>query len=89
MSIARKPKAANKQFINTGNEKQVSDFINQGGNPTPKNENKKESNLKNVQLRLEVDLIGQIDKTLESRIPRCSRHNWILEAIFEKLENDK
>ncbi|MCY7283567.1 MAG: hypothetical protein LH679_08995, partial [Cyanobacteria bacterium CAN_BIN43] len=39
-----------------------------------------------VKLRVPADLLAQVDTAVKSRRPSPSRHQWILEAIYEKLE---
>jgi hypothetical protein len=39
-----------------------------------------------VKLRLPTSLLEQIDDSVESRKPLLSRHQWILEAIYAKLD---
>jgi len=38
-----------------------------------------------VQLRLPAELLSEIDAAVRKRRPAPSRHQWILEAIYEKL----
>jgi len=42
-----------------------------------------------VQLRLPRHLIDQIDAARSSRTVAPSRHSWLLEAIHEKLKQEK
>jgi hypothetical protein len=91
MTITRKPKAAT-----------VEDFIEQGGSaPTLKQAEpeepikakrgrrpKKKREEVGVALRLPLDLIDKIDTAVDSRRIPLSRHQWILEAICEKLDHD-
>lgn len=39
-----------------------------------------------VKLRIDGHLLAQIDAAVNARRPAPSRHQWILEAIYEKLE---
>lgn len=39
-----------------------------------------------VKLRLDAKLLARIDSAVAERRPEPSRHQWILEAIYEKLE---
>jgi hypothetical protein len=41
-----------------------------------------------VKLRVPQDLLTQIDAAVASRRPAPSRHQWIIEAIYQKLERD-
>jgi hypothetical protein len=44
---------------------------------------------KPVKLRVPESLLNQIDAAVEKRRPAPSRHSWILEAIWEKLEREE
>jgi hypothetical protein len=48
----------------------------------------KDAGKKNLQLRLETELINQIDAVRGNRTIFPSRHTWILEAIHEKLQKE-
>jgi hypothetical protein len=78
MAITRKP--SNKTNVS---EAAINAIIEKGGS-VPKD--KMEVEKKNLQLRLETDLINQIDEIREKRTIPPSRHTWILEAIYEKLQ---
>lgn len=41
-----------------------------------------------LKLRVPVELLTEIDAAVARRRPSPSRHQWILEAIYEKLERD-
>ncbi|WP_019498970.1 hypothetical protein [Pseudanabaena sp. PCC 6802] len=41
--------------------------------------------VKGLKLRLSVQLLAEIDAAVKRRRPAPSRHQWILEAIYEKL----
>jgi hypothetical protein len=81
MAIARKPKP-----------KTVDEFIEEGGSapvatvPTATKVARTEKAEQPVKLRVPADLLEQIDAAVAARKPSPSRHNWILEAIYEKLE---
>jgi hypothetical protein len=88
MTITRKPKAAT-----------VEDFIEQGGSaPTLKQAEpikakrgrrpKKKREEVGVALRLPLDLIDRVDAAVDDQRIPLSRHQWILEAICEKLDHD-
>ncbi len=49
----------------------------------------KEQTIHPVKLRLEANLLNQIDAVVTRRRPAPSRHQWILEAIFEKLKREQ
>ena len=79
MAISRKPKN-----ITAASEAAINAIIEKGGSVM---NDKPDSERKNLQLRLETDLIEQIDKIRRKRMVPPSRHTWILEAIHEKLQN--
>jgi hypothetical protein len=84
MAIARKPKP-----------KTVDDFIEEGGSapaataPVERKPARTEKAEQPVKLRIPAELLEQIDAVVAARRPSPSRHNWILEAIYEKLERGK
>jgi hypothetical protein len=41
-----------------------------------------------VKLRLSLSLLERIDGAVDQRKPSPSRHQWILEAIYEKLDRE-
>lgn len=76
MTVRRKP------------TKSVVDFIHAGGtDPAEKKAAEVPADaIQAVKLRLPQSLIDQIDDAVAGRKPPPSRHQWILEAIYEKLE---
>ncbi len=78
MAIARKPKPNN-----------VDDFILQGGSvPEVATKPLSEEEVKGLKLRLPVDLLKRVDEAVANRRPAPSRHQWILEAIYKKLDDE-
>jgi hypothetical protein len=91
MPITRKPKVS-----------AIEDFIEQGGSaPTLKpaaieepikvkrgRRPKKKREEVGVALRLPLDLIDRVDGAVDDRRIPLSRHQWILEAICEKLDRE-
>ncbi len=69
------------------NEKAVNAIIERGGQ-VPKS-NKVSKNISLVQLRLATDVLTQIDDNRLTRHPKPSRHSWLLEAIYEKLQREE
>lgn len=71
--------------------KKVEDFIGEGGSvplvATPQGEGE-ELDIKGLKLRLTVELLAEVDAVVKQRRPSPSRHQWILEAIYEKLERE-
>jgi hypothetical protein len=86
MAVRQKPKGI------TRKPKNVEDFIQEGGSvpqvATPQSE-PDEADVKGLKLRLTVELLAEVDAAVKQRRPAPSRHQWILEAIYEKLERDK
>ena len=67
----------------------IKNIINKGGS-TPKTKEVKTTKL--LQLRIETNLINEIDSILNSGLyPKISRHSWIMFAIkdFLKKEQEK
>jgi hypothetical protein len=94
MPVTRKPKNQTPdEFINQGGTSTITadrevpadSVTNTGKRGRPPKEKEDESNLK---LRLSVSLLEQIDAAVNERKPSPSRHQWILEAIYEKLDRE-
>jgi hypothetical protein len=72
--------------------KNVEEFIQEGGSApqvaTPQTE-LDEADVKGLKLRLTIELLAEVDAAVKQRRPAPSRHQWILEAIYEKLARDK
>jgi hypothetical protein len=94
MAITRKPKATTADnFIENGGsaaisidlEQSVSQAQTTGQKGRPRKEKEEEIGVK---LRLPTSLLEQIDNSVESRKPVLSRHQWILEAIYAKLDRE-
>jgi hypothetical protein len=81
MVVRRKPKSVN-------------EFIQEGGSPAQEitsqaaEQEVTEAEVKGLKLRLPVDLLERVDISVKSRRPVPSRHQWILEAIYEKLDRE-
>ncbi len=83
MAISRKPNPAKVS------EEKIQSVINQGGSVATTNEPEiSESEKKNLQLRLDAELIKRIDESRKKRAIPPPRHTWLLEAIHEKLALD-
>ncbi|MGI0494312.1 hypothetical protein ACN4EG_21200 [Alkalinema pantanalense CENA528] len=95
MAITRRPKATTPEdFIEKGGSVAnvpisptiaVVEEKAEGKRGRPPKEKEEESGVK---LRLPLSLLQRIDAAVESRKPSPSRHQWILEAIYEKLDRD-
>lgn len=76
MAVARKPVQP----------KSVDEFIHAGGTPPqPTGNTPAKPGVVPVKLRVEFKLLNDIDAAVNNRRPAPSRHQWILEAIYEKL----
>jgi len=72
----------------------VEEFIQDGGSipqvvaSKKKLEETLDEEVKGLKLRLPVELLAEVDAAVKNRRPAPSRHQWILEAIYEKLARD-
>lgn len=48
-----------------------------------------EDQIKSLKLRIPAQLLEQIDNSVKSRRPSPSRHQWILEALYQKLDSEQ
>ncbi len=90
MPVSRRPKArTEEEFINQANDDDISVDPKVISNLEPsENQLDSESDIQPLKLRVPRDLVKDIDHLLSQRKPKISRHNWILEALYEKLERD-
>lgn len=63
----------------------VHEFIHAAGAEKPVLE---EEPIVAVKLRIPGQLLAQVDQAVSKRRPVPSRHQWILEAIYEKLQRE-
>jgi hypothetical protein len=75
MPVTRKPKS-------------VDDFIKAGGIDPPKKPPQATKAIQSLKLRLPEALLQQIDDVVAKRTPTPSRHQWILEALYEKIARE-
>jgi hypothetical protein len=80
MAISKKPTAKT-----LPSEADILAVIDKGGSVAS---DKAEGGRKNLQLRLDADLIDKIDCARKAKAVPPSRHAWILTAIFEKLQRE-
>lgn len=78
MAISRKPKKETEV-----SEAAIKAVIEKGGSVAQENTN---TGKKNLQLRMDEELIKKIDEDRKKRAVPPSRHSWILEAIHEKFK---
>jgi len=84
MAISRKPKPKTlDEFINEGGSAPIVDVAIAPAVPALSSTVEQP-----VKLRVPADLLAQVDAAVKSRRPSPSRHQWILEAIYEKLERE-
>ena len=100
MTIARKPKVTTlENFIEQGGSaaiRQDSEAIAPSSDRVPEEKivgqrgrpKKEKVSEIGVKLRIEASLLERIDAEVNSRQPSPSRHQWILEAIYEKLDRE-
>lgn len=81
MPITRKPSKKQEEEV-------VEKLIRRGGSVAQQKESKLSQKQVYVQLRLDKSLIEKIDNLVESRPIKIPRHQWLLEAIHEKIERD-
>jgi hypothetical protein len=88
MAISRKPA---RQSSNPGtDEKKVLEVIERGGSVPGEDENQGEDEgLHAFTLRMESDLVRQVDEAVKSHRLIRSRNMWIVNAIIEQLEREK
>lgn len=85
MAISKKPKPQESQEVD------INALINKGGSvATAQAESVTQPARATVAatLRIPAPLAERIDQMLEERLHRVPRHQWILEAMVEKLERE-
>jgi hypothetical protein len=85
MAIARKPTVRTvDEFINAADSHQRTDVgpIMEDLSATPEA-------IQQVRLRLPAELVNQIDESIKRKRSILSRHQWILEALYEKLDREE
>lgn len=92
MPVTRKPipkpsEGASLPHPSEADETKVREFIERGGKVA--GEKRRGGERKLLQLRMPVDLLARVDLVLDARAVPPSRHNWILEAIHEKLAREE
>lgn len=78
MVVRRKP---------TSKPTSVDDFIHDAGSDAQNQD--AEEQIKSLKLRIPADLLEQIDLSVKTRRPSPSRHQWILEALYQKLDTER
>jgi hypothetical protein len=79
MPLSRKPKG-----------KDLETFIAAGGSePLEEKDKGEDKTVQSIKLRIPTDLLEDIDQLVAQRRPSPSRHQWILEALYEKVEREE
>lgn len=84
MPISRKPK---RTVEKTGID--VEAFIQGGGKESVGEVKQNEKPIQAIKLRIPGELLEEIDRLVAGRKPSPSRHQWILEALYEKVEREE
>jgi hypothetical protein len=85
MAITRKPKAAP-----IPDERAVQELISKGGSVAAPVAPPRDQQLTSVLLRIPADMLARIDASVKRRLPvRISRQSWIIEALQERLSQDR
>ena len=82
MLVSRKPKTK---------DREVEAFIAEGGTEPVTEEAqpaKRQKQVQPIKLRVPGELLAEIDAAVAQRKPSPSRHQWLLEALYEKLERE-
>lgn len=88
MPVRRKPKSV-EEFIENGGSAPQAESQAIASEPSPNVEKvAKKEEIQPLKLRLPSSLLTQVDESVAKRRPAPSRHQWILEAIYEKLDRE-
>ena len=75
MAVRRKPKSSN-----------LDEFISEGGAAPKAQEGRKD--VQAITLRLPTEMLASVDRAVAARPLKISRHQWLLEAVLEKLKSE-
>ena len=64
-------------------------WIEEAANDQPQQQEEEPKTIQDIRLRIPTDLLEEIDQSVAKRKPKISRHNWILEALHEKVKREK
>ena len=64
-------------------------WIEEAANDQPQQQEEEPKTVQDIRLRIPTDLLKEIDQIVAKRKPKISRHNWILEALHEKVKREK
>ena len=86
MAIVRKPGAS------MASEHQIETLINKGGGVAAarpgRSTDRVDRKISKVLLRMPDDLLSRVDEAVGARPLPTTRHAWLLEAVFEKLQRE-
>ena len=93
MAVTARPSKQQEEDPSSSDEASIQAVINKGGS-APKKTSEDKKKRTRVQLRIFPDIIDEIDADVEKaraarRKPTFSRHQWLEEAIAEKLERER
>jgi hypothetical protein len=89
MVVKRKPVNVEEFIHEGGSEAQIATSLLTVPSPVPSMMTERsDEEVKGLKLRLSVELLAEIDAAVKRRRPAPSRHQWILEAIYEKLARE-
>ena len=87
MAIVRKPGSS------IASERQIEVLINKGGEVAAarlgRPAGKVARKTSNVLLRMPDDLLFRVNEAVDAKPLPTTRHAWLLEAVFEKLEREQ
>ncbi len=84
MAVTRKPKPQDSSA-----EADVMALIEKGGSVATNKPKRTRTKPQLVQLRLSREVVDRIDSVIQSRLVPPSRHTWLLEAVYEKLQREE
>ena len=84
MAVTRKPKSQD-----SSTETDVMALIEKGGSVAADKSERTRAKPQLVQLRLSREVVDRIDSVIQSRLVPPSRHTWLLEAVYEKLQREE
>ncbi len=85
MTLSKKPPKKTSSL----NEDKIQNLIKKGGSTTPENNHSDDDKISYVSLRLPKKVVRSIDGVRKDKTIVVSRHQWIFEAILERLKQEE